>query len=446
MSRVIGHQVDTLWRLRQHPSQSRERLEAFRDRKLRFVVRQAYDRVPYYRALFDEAGLRPSDIRTAADLSRIPISSSQDYRTRPLEETLAQGVQPGRLFMRPTSGSSGRPFVVRRGAREEHLINFFRLRAQAQCGLRRGDRVAAFVFVSESHNRDSLLGRVRRRLMGSPVFPVDCLASSEILLDRLRQIAPDAIVGFPGAIAQAAQRARHEGLSIRPRLVLCGGETLTPFRREAIEAAFDCPVYSFYGAQEFNLLAWQCPASSEFHVCEDNLVLEVLRDGRPAAPGELGEVVATALHAYQMPFLRYRLGDVVRQGRARCPCGQPFSTLSEIRGRRHDYFVWSDGALFHPDRVVVPIMEAEAAWFDQYQLIQETHHRVVLRIAPSGPPTADQLAHVEQLARAELPADVAFEIELVESVPPEPSGKQRYCVSRVAGGEAEIGVGPVAAE
>ena len=176
------------------------------------------------------------------------------------------------------------------------------------------------------------------------------------------------------------------------------------------------------------------------------MILEVLRDGRPAEPGELGEVVATGLHSYQMPFIRYRIGDVVRQGDPQCECGQPFATLQDIRGRRHDYFVWSDGSLFHPDRVVVPIMEAEADWFDQYQLIQETHQEVVLRISPSRPPTSTQIEHVEQLARAELPPDVVFRVELVESVPPEPSGKQRYCVSRVASEGSEIGTVPVAAE
>ncbi|MDG2050344.1 MAG: hypothetical protein P8M78_09295 [Myxococcota bacterium] len=446
MSSVAAQQLDTWLRLHLHSRGDRSRLESFRDRKLRFLIQQATARVPYYQSLFQEAGISPSAIQTAADLAELPVSSAQDYRERPLKETLAEGADLNQLFLRPTSGSSGRPFVVRRAAREEHLINAFRLRAHAQCGLRSGDLIAAVVFFSKSHQRGHWVGRLRQRLGIRRLAPVNCLASADQILDRLIALQPDVIQGFPGAITQAAQRALERGVEIRPRRVICGGETVTPFRRRMMEQAFGCPVYSFYGAQEFNLLAWQCPDTQAFHICEDNVVLEVLRDGRPAEPGELGEVVATGLHSYQMPFIRYRIGDVVRQGDPQCGCGKPFATLQDIRGRRHDYFVWSDGALFHPDRVVVPIMEAEAAWFDQYQLIQETHQEVVLRISPSRPPTSRQLEHVDQLARAELPSDVVFRIELVEAVPPEPSGKQRYCVSRVASGAAEIGTVPVAAE
>jgi hypothetical protein len=71
-----AHTLTRLWR---HPGQSRESLERFRDRKLRFLVAHAYDRVAYYRQLFEKAGVRPADIRCAADLAQLAVSTKADF-------------------------------------------------------------------------------------------------------------------------------------------------------------------------------------------------------------------------------------------------------------------------------------------------------------------------------------------------------------------------------
>ncbi len=78
-------------------------------------------------------------------------------------------------------------------------------------------------------------------------------------------------------------------------------------------------------------MAWECRHSGDLHTCDDGVLVEVLRDGRPAEPGERGEVVVTNLHAYAMPFIRYRIGDLATRG-APCGCGAPFSTIGEITG------------------------------------------------------------------------------------------------------------------
>ena len=149
MSSVAAHQLDTWLRLHLHARGDRSRLEAFRDRKLRFLIQQATARVPYYRTLFQEAGMSPAAIQTAGDLSQLPISSAQDYRERPLQETLAEGTDPRRLFLRPTSGSSGRPFVVRRASREEHLIKSCYFVAGA-CGMLPPQRAKGMVNINPS--------------------------------------------------------------------------------------------------------------------------------------------------------------------------------------------------------------------------------------------------------------------------------------------------------
>jgi len=84
--------VHTLARLWRHPGESRERIEGFQSRKLRFLVEHAHSSVAYYRQLFEKAGVRPADIRCAADLAQLPVSSRADLRERPLRDLVARGV------------------------------------------------------------------------------------------------------------------------------------------------------------------------------------------------------------------------------------------------------------------------------------------------------------------------------------------------------------------
>lgn len=431
MSAPILQHLDTLRRLWNHPQADRDQILVFQKNRLHRMVKYASRNIPYYRNLFDQYGLTANDIHTPEDLTLLPISSAQDFRSRDDTHILSSQVKAEKLVRRSTSGTSGRPFTVRRTTVEEHLINCFRLRAENQYGVRRQDVQARVAFMSSSHRRDTWPGTLRQRLGLYRQFGVNCLGSADEILDAIKRIQPDILNGFAGVLAYAGQHASGFHGAPYPRTAITGGETLTPFRRTHIEDGFDCSVFSIYGSHEFNVLAWQCPESSQYHICDDNVILEVLRDGIPAKPGELGEVVATGLHSYAMPFIRYRLGDIARQGQKICDCGQPFSTLMEVHGRIHDYFRLPDGTMMHPDRIIVPIMESESAWFDQYQLVQESEDMVVLTVHPSSTPSDAQLLQVEKLAQNQLPDSVSFAVKLVDHITQDPSGKQRYCKSLV---------------
>jgi phenylacetate-CoA ligase len=221
---------------------------------------------------------------------------------------------------------------------------------------------------------------------------------------------------------------------IRPRLVFTGGENLTPQMRRQISQGLGATVFDSYASHEHNLLASECPCGGRYHVAEWNVILEVLRDGRPVGPGEEGEVVATALHSYAMPFIRYRLNDLVTRGETPCCCGAPVSTLSRILGRTVEQFVLPDGKLIHPYVLVLPLL-AEAPWLRRYQIVQDRADRVLVKIIPSPYPGAEAVAAVARRLAAAVEGQLAVEIELVEEIPSEPSGKYRpyYSVVNTTG-------------
>ncbi|HEV8713772.1 MAG TPA: hypothetical protein VGX03_13210 [Candidatus Binatia bacterium] len=320
--------LSTLWR---HRYASREEILTFQYQRLQRLVAHAYERVSYYRRLFDQHGLKPQDIRSLEDLSAIPITSKRELQALPVGEVVAYGVDPRRLITRVTSGSSGEPFAIRRTWWETKLLQALRLRALQDLGVRITDKAANVVLARPPQPQDKQWPVKLLRTLGLYRLSVfNCLLPAKEVLRQLQQFSPDVLGGFAGVLARLAQEVENEGhQALQPRFVIAGGEVLTPLMRRQIATVFNAPVFDLYASQEFMLLAWECKETGEFHTCDDGVIIEVLKDGKPVEAGERGEVVATNLHAFAMPFLRYRLGDVVTKGAAVCRCGKPAYEIME---------------------------------------------------------------------------------------------------------------------
>ena len=119
-----------------------ERSAERRDERLRALVAHAYGRVPYYRERFTLAGVTPSDIRSVADIGRLPLTEKRNLQERPIEEITDRTVDPDDLVSTMTSGYSGEPFVIRRTRAEQARWARTWLDDLLRAGLRTGDRVA----------------------------------------------------------------------------------------------------------------------------------------------------------------------------------------------------------------------------------------------------------------------------------------------------------------
>ena len=332
-----------------------------------------------------------------------------------------------------TSGSSGEPFSIRRTWLETRLLQLFRLRALHDFGLRPTDKVATVVLsrprqagvhpLAIDPMRSIGLYRTRR---------LNCLSPPAEILDQLRRFAPDVVAGLAGVVSHVAQSAlAHGSRTVRPRFVAVGGEVLTPLMRRQISAAFDAPVFELYTSHECMTIAWECPETGELHTSDDSVIVEVCHDGRPARAGERGEVIVTNLLAFAMPFLRYRLGDIVTKGTESCRCGKPYATIRSVQGRMIDYFRLPDGRDIHPYQIVLAVLHEAGAWLRRYQLLQERENRVRLYVVPSSAPTPSELHRLHSGVSAVLGTGVMFQVTLVEDIPLERTGKFRVSRSLV---------------
>ncbi|MDP9176605.1 MAG: hypothetical protein M3O61_02895 [Gemmatimonadota bacterium] len=437
--------VLTALAVRGHRSATRERIENYQHRKLRQVIEHAYRCVPYYTDLFNRHDLKPSDIRTAADLHRVPITRKRDIRALPLEQLLARGVDSTQLFERTTSGVTGEPFIIRRTPREELLLSAVFLRRELRAlGVRRGDRIA--LIKAHSRNRfappsrqNPLMNALKKALIREAgtdnVQRFNAFIPLDDIVEKLRAQTPTVVSGYPGILARIAERVESRGIrDIRPRLALTGAEVLTPAMRQLIARAFGSRVYDTYGSCEFGRIATECVETGEYHLCADSVLVEVLDGGRRAAEGETGTVIATNLHSYAMPFIRFELGDFAIQGRTQCTCGSPFGTLRQIMGRTIDSFRLPDGSDMHPWTILDAVWPHIVGWIAQYRFVQESPGRVVMSAVPRRMPSVAEIDDLDRRAKGVLGRDVEFTCDVVSELEADASGKTRVFRSLVCTG------------
>lgn len=417
---------------------SQDSVLRYEDVKLRRIIDHAVSRVPYYRALFEKNHLKPSDIRGVADIARVPLTSKKEIKKAPAGSCLSEDAKVSRLKTFKTTGSTGVPLFLKRTAAEDFLFHLFRMRAIRSYGLRSRDHVTRLrndnlEYLPLSWRLARAAGLFRQSIISTQDTPQKNAA--DLLARR-----PDVLTGYNGAIARIARIIRGDlGATLPLKFVVGGADVLTPLFRRQIQEAFRARIYDTYECQELGLLAWECRESGLYHVCDDNLIIEVLKDGRPAGEGERGEVVATSLHLRAMPFIRYRLDDLVTVGPGACPCGGPYRTFKSIEAKRQDYFLLPGGRELYPWAVSLLLID-EAPWVVQFQLVQEKVDRVVMLAEASVPPGEGEIERLQGLIRPILGPEVEFAVKIVPEIEPTPGGKfwvRRSLVNTMYEGEPD---------
>jgi len=262
---------------------------------------------------------------------------------------------------------------------------------------------------------------------------VDVFHKIEEQIRQLRAERPDILRGFPGSLRVLAETILQQGITgIRPKWVSTGGEILTGETREILGEGFGAPVVDLYNSWEFGNIAWECHCLKGYHINTDSVVLELIRDGRAVSPGEKGEVILTGLNAFAMPFIRYRIGDVgVLSGRG-CPCGRGLPLLERIEGRTDDLIHLPGGGILSPFTITTVLRFIPG--IGQFRFVQTGERDFQVHLVKGNASRPDTLGEVKTQLEKILGTDVRIDVEWVDEIPRDPSGKIRAVVSRFGGG------------
>ena len=404
-------------------------LEELQWQKLRRVLHHAYERVPYYRRLFDSAGIKPADIRSRADLSLVPITTKKALQQTPSEELLARGVKLSRCIERRTSGTTGSPLSVFLSHREKEAQDMVQARAMLENGLRLTDRRAVFVASWQIPRAKSWFQRLGFwRKIHFPVF--DDIRDQMPALERF---TPESLAGTPAILRLIALETMRRGRNrLSPRTIFSTADLLDRGTRELLESVFKVKVVDLYGSLEFGYLAWECPQRRGYHVNMESVVMEFLPAGRRAPDGDAREVVCTSLLAYTMPLIRYRLGDLCTPSPEPCPCGRGLALIKLIEGRTNDVVRLPGGRVVTP-QALADAMVGFGGMIQQFRIIQEREEHISVHLVEGRDFNATTVSLIEEGLGRVLGRDVHIQTQIVPSIRRDPAGKQRAIISNVSG-------------
>jgi phenylacetate-CoA ligase len=326
---------------------SGERLARVQLRLLRRALARAYREVPLYRERFEKAHLLPEQVRTLADLARLPILEKDAVRDAFPHGIVARDVDLARCRIQQTSGSTGQCLEIALDRTSDDARTLFTQRVYGLQGFTFWRKTAYLFPYPLPLQRNLGLYRNTR---------IDSNLAAPAIVAELERFGPDLLAATPSDLFDLCDGYAGDLRELGLRAVCCHSEPLSADERAHLAERFGCPVSANYYCNEVWAIAAEC-SHGTLHQFPDSVVLEIVDDcDRPVPPGEKGHAIVTSLHNHAQPFIRYRLGDVVAWApEIRCACGLALPALRGLEGRDDDYLLFPDGRRLHPSKVTVAV-------------------------------------------------------------------------------------------
>ncbi len=418
------HQLRTF---KKNQSLSPDELRSIQEEKLRKVVRHAYEKVDYYRTLFDREGIKPKDIEGLDDICKIPVTTKKDLKKLLPHQITARGTDLNRCVVKHTSGSTGHPLKIFLSPEERDYQILLNLHILMENGLGLRDRVAYIINphrFPKSRYWFQRLGILRREYLSVFDYP-------QKHAESLKRLKPDIIYGYPSNLTLLALYIKENRIKgIHPKAVFSVAEALEPKARALIDSVMGVRTCDILGTIEVGDLAWECEQHNGYHISADSVIVEFLKDGKPAQAGEEGRIVCTSLYGYTMPLIRYAVDDLCIPSSMQCECGRQLPIMESIQGRANDFILLPDGQVVASCFLVI-IMQAFHG-VAQYRVIQESKEELTVQIVIGNGNNSTQIkekikAEIEKAVERKL----KVKIELLKELSRDRSGKIRTVSSTV---------------
>ncbi len=429
VERIRGTEIlPNLELLRQSESWSLSELSSFRDRKLTELLQTTYRDCPWYRQRFEDAGLTPNLVFTAADLTALPILKKDDLRQGQQHGLESRRIAQMRLDGAASGGTTGDPIQIKMSREARNLAGAAQLRGMEWWGRRLGERTAVLWGRQPPHDMTltaklaerAKLFLTRRMYFNSFYLDDDILGRYYQQIARFR---PVILRGYANSVYLMARFIQQRNLPpfAGLKLASCTSERLDEEMRAVIEDVFSVPAVNQYGCGEVLGIANECPEGRNMHVNEEHVILETVDERGQPIEGEPGRILLTDLDNFAMPLIRYELGDLGILSREPCCCGRAHPILRDVVGRMSEELVLANGRKISP-----------AYWSVLLRPYPEIKHACVRVMSPShlqidmvlaGTLAADKKRYLEASVDEAVGSGITTEWRQVASIPPVRSGK-----------------------
>jgi phenylacetate-CoA ligase len=379
-------------------------LESIQLRRLQNLVARVYRTVAPYRRKMEAAGVRPEDIKTLADLQKLPFTVKNDLRdnypfglfTVPMDEVVR---------VHASSGTTGKPTVVGYTWKDIETWAGVMARALVCAGAHKGDMVHnAYGYGLFTGGLGAHYGAER---LGAAVIPVSG-GNTKRQITIMRDFGSTVLLSTPSYALNLAEAMDAMGVdpkTLSLRVGIFGAEPWSENMREEVERKLNLQAVDIYGLSEVMGpgVAQECLQTDKgMHVFEDHFLPEIIDPdtGEVLPPGEKGELVFTTLTKEAFPIIRYRTKDISRLIYEPCECGRTLVRMEKITGRTDDMLIIRGVNVF-PSQVEHVLMSIEGVE-PHYQIVVEREGNLdtmTVQVEVSERIFSDEIRVLENLSR-----------------------------------------------
>ena len=348
---------------------SRDLIRTWQSERLVNTVKRVYENVPHYRKMLDEAGVKPEDIKSVDDITKLPFTSKKD-----LTETYPYGLFAVPLEdvvrLHASSGTTGKQIVVGYTRHDLDIWDDICARQLVAVGASPKDKVHVSYGYGLFTGGLGLHGGGQK--LGATVIPVSS-GNTERQITIMQDFGSDILCCTPSYAMYLAESIAEKGIDASKlplRAGIFGAEPWTEEMRRKIEDMLKIKAYDVYGLTEIMGpgVAYECSEQHGMHVNEDHFIIEIVdpKTLQPVPDGVQGEIVFSCITKEAFPMLRYRTKDIGVITHEKCSCGRTFVRMSKPRGRTDDMLIIRGVNVF-PSQIETVLMKA--GYSANYQLV-----------------------------------------------------------------------------
>jgi phenylacetate-CoA ligase len=400
-----------------------EELDRLQYRLAKTQAYRLYAFSPFYHARMRDAGVHPDDIRSLADVRKLPFMYKTDLRDN----------YPDRLFTVPreelvryhvSSGTTGKPTVVGYTEKDLELWTESLARALTSIGLSRGDVIqVSYGYGLFTGGLGLHYGAER---IGATVLPTS-VGNTERQIELMQDLGATAIACTPSYLLHIGETADRMGINLGRdtdlRTGILGAEPWSEQMRRHIQDWLGIRAFDIYGTSELSgPMFTECAEQRGIHIWRDLALVEIIdsETGEPLPPGERGELVITMLQKEAMPLVRYRIGDITSVLDEACPCGRAHPRIERITGRVDDMLIIRGINVF-PSQIEHALLEIPEIG-EHFQIVVErkkTLDDMLVRVELSKGAFSDKIGDLMGIQRKvahrlKNTLNVAVDVEIVE--------------------------------
>ena len=356
---------------------TRQKMRELQSERLRELVQRVYNNVPFYQKKMDNAGVKPTDIKSIDDISKLPFTSKQDLRDN----------YPFGLFAVPmkdivrvhaSSGTTGKPTTVGYTRNDIEIWKEVVARCFTMCGIGKDDIMQ--VAYGYGLFTGGLGAHYGAEEVGASVIPISG-GNTRRQLQLMSDYGVTALACTPSYALHLADAMAEHGYSLKDMKVkkgVFGAEPWTENMRLELERKWGIHAFDIYGLSEVMGpgVSNDCEFHSGLHVNEDHFFPEIVHPDtkQPVTEGEMGELVFTTLTKEGIPLIRYNTRDLSSLNYEKCECGRTLVRMKKITGRSDDMLIIRGVNLFPSqiEHVLLEMGETSA----HYMLYVDRHNNL----------------------------------------------------------------------